>query len=112
MAALSHSFQVLTAAWHQDAAGDHVEILAADFAAKLAAAGQSCGGLARVDAVRRFYGLACFLATFGVTLRWRYRSGKDAVFLFAEIQLKQSCEHVGATVRETMAVYRHAFKVA
>ncbi len=83
---LPHSFQVLSAAWQQDAASHHVEILAANLAANLAVTGRSCIGLVKLEAVRQLYGLACFLATFGITLQWRYRTSKDAVFLFAGIK--------------------------
>jgi hypothetical protein len=93
-------FQRLMAAWHQDAGDEAVELLGAEMAARVAASGGlACVGLVRADAVRRLFGLACFLDTYGLTLRQRYLKSRAHAFVFVEVQAPKKCsEYDGARV--------------
>ncbi len=93
-------FQHLVATWHQDVSDDSIEILGAEMAAQVAATGGlACVGLVRAEAVRRLFGLACFLDTFGLTLRQRYLKDRSHAFVFVEVQApKRTSEYDGARV--------------
>ncbi len=79
-------FRQLASTWHYDTCSEQVERLAAELASRLAATGGlACVCLVRLEAVRRLYGLACFLAIHGITLRRRYRKDRTASFIYAEL---------------------------
>jgi hypothetical protein len=86
-------FRQLASAWQDDASSDQVEHLAGELATGLAATGGlACVSLMRLEAVRRLYGLACFLAIHGVTLRRRTRKDRAASFIYAELAPSQGRE--------------------
>jgi hypothetical protein len=79
-------FRQLASLWHYDAGSERVEQLTAELAMRLTATGGlACVSLMRLEAVRRLYGLACFLAIHGITLRRRTRKDRTASFIYAEL---------------------------
>lgn len=95
-------FHLLMAAWHQDAGHEAIDVLAADVAAAVGASGGlACVGLVRSDAVRRLFGLACFLDGYGLILRQRYIKDRTFAFVYVEVQTsKPESEYAGAVVTE------------
>ena len=94
-------FRDLVSSWHQDAASDRVDVLAAELVSCVADAKDSlCLGLIEKAAVSRLYGLVFLLDGYGVLLRQRYREQGDGVFVF--LDRKQACESefAGAVVNE------------
>ncbi|MDQ3458736.1 MAG: hypothetical protein M3498_05465 [Deinococcota bacterium] len=98
----ARTFHRLMAAWHQDAGQEAIDVLAADMAACIAASGGlACVGLVRSDAVRRLFGLACFLDGYGLTLRQRYIKDRACALVYAEVQASRpESEYAGAVVSE------------
>ncbi len=94
-------FHHLVTTWHHDVTSDRVDQLAADLAAHTAAGGGlALVGLVRSDAVRRLFNLACYLNTYGLTLRQRYIRDRSYAFVYAEIEQPQPSPYVGAVVIE------------
>jgi hypothetical protein len=94
-------FSRLTSAWHQDVTDEAIDILAADLTAQVAAGrGPVCVGLIRAEAVKRLFGLACFLDTYGLTLRQRYLKNRDFAFVIVEVQVPslRPSDYAGAVV--------------
>jgi hypothetical protein len=94
-------FRQLIYHWYQDAASEQVELLAAELAARFAAQqGSVCLGLMRLETVPRLFGLVFFLDSYGLTLRQRYRTSRDGVYIFLDKRGESSSDFVGTTVRE------------
>lgn len=88
MNTLAHLFAALCAAWRADPASEHVERLAADFAARLGASGleQACVGIVSATQDRAGFraGLAGFLKLYGVEL-CANRPSRGRVLIFASL---------------------------
>lgn len=88
-------------AWHADSASDAVDIIAAELAARLGAAGHPvCLALVQTTALPRVYGVAVFLGGYGVILSQKHRGKRDGCYVFAEVVLSGKGEFDGAVVRE------------
>lgn len=98
----ARTFQDFMSAWHQGAGDEGIDVLAAEFAAQVAASGGlACVGLVRSEAVRRLFGPACFLDGYGLILRQRYSQDRRVAFVFAEVQAPRTAsEYAGAVVTE------------
>jgi hypothetical protein len=93
-------FRQLTYAWYADAASDRVEVLAAELAAASAMQPESvCLGLMRPEAIPRLFGLVFFLDGYGLTLRQRYRTTKDGVYIFLDRRGVTKSDFSGVTIR-------------
>lgn len=93
-------FRQLIYHWYQDAASEQVELLAAELAARFAVQqGSVCLGLMRIEAIPRLFGLVFFLDSYGLTLRQRYRTSKDGVYIFLDKRGEGSSDFAGTTVR-------------
>jgi hypothetical protein len=100
----SRLFRDLTSTWNHDASSERVDLLAAELASAVAAAGHSiCVGLIQQEAVPKFYGLVFLLDSFGLVLRKRYRKAGDAVFVYVEAKQTTGSEFAGAYVYEVPA---------
>jgi hypothetical protein len=104
-------FHNLVSAWQQDAAGELVEVLAAELAATAAHGARTygtpygrCVGVYRAERVRSLFGLACFLDTYGLTLRQRYAPRRAHAFVFVEVSKLRPSEFEGTWVLERQRV--------
>ncbi len=94
-------FRSLDQTFQMDAAGQHVDALAAELASEVGASlGPLCLGLVRKEAVPRFYGPVFLLDHYGLVLRHRYRRGGLGAFVFVERKRLAVSEFEGAQVRE------------
>lgn len=107
-------FRDLTSAWHQDAASERVDCLAAELAAAAANTKASLLlGLIEAEAVAKFYGLVFLLDSYGLILRKRYRQAGDGVYVYLDKRtLSQASEFAGAVVHEHVSVPRPALPQA
>jgi len=97
-------FRDLTSTWHQDAANERVDRLAAELAAQMAdKKGSLCLGLVQKEAIATFHGLVFLLDSFGLMLRQRYREQGDGVFVFLDRKEGVESEFAGAVVHERFA---------
>ena len=95
------TFRALSSAFQHDAAGQTVDILAAELAAQVGRERHPLLiGLVHRDAVRKFYGLVYLLDGYGLTLRQRHRQQGDGVFVYAERKGDAYAEFDGAVVLE------------
>jgi hypothetical protein len=93
------TFRTLLSAWHQDAADERVDALAAELAAAVAPSpAPLCLGLIHKEVVPRLFGLVFLLDGYGLLLRQRYRQQGDGVFVFLERRPEAAHEFAGATV--------------
>ncbi len=94
-------FRSLDQTFQMDAAGQHVDALAAELASEVGASlGPLCLGLVHKEAVPRFYGLVFLLDHYGPVLRHRYRRDGLGAFVFVERKRLAVSEFEGAQVRE------------
>ena len=97
-------FRDLTGAFQQDAAGDRVDVLAAELASCVAdARGSLCVGLVHKEVVPKLFGLVFLLDGYGLLLRQRYREQGDGVFVFLERKTAAESEFAGSVVVERFA---------
>ena len=94
-------FRDLTSAFQQDAAGERVDVLAAELASCVAdARGSLCVGLIHKEVVPKLFGLVFLLDGYGLLLRQRYREQGDGVFVFLDRKNVAESEFAGAVVLE------------
>ena len=97
-------FRDLTSGFQADAAGERVDVLAAELAACMAEArGSLCLGLVHKETVPKMFGLVFLLDGYGLLLRQRYREQGDGVFVFLDRKKPVQSEFVGNVVRERFA---------
>ena len=97
-------FRDLTSSFQQDAAGERVDILAAELASCVAEArGSLCLGLIHKETVPKLYGLVFLLDGYGLVLRQRYREQGDGVFVFLDRKGDVRSEFADSVVHERFA---------
>ncbi|CAN5878692.1 hypothetical protein BH24DEI2_BH24DEI2_16920 [soil metagenome] len=97
-------FRDLTSSFQQDAAGERVDVLAAELASCVAdAPGSLCLGLVHKETVPKLYGLVFLLNGYGLVLRQRYREQGDGVLVFLDRKGDAVSEFAGSVVVERFA---------
>ena len=105
--AIAITFRELVSAFSHDAASNRVDVLAADFAAQVAAPTyEPCLGLFRPELLARYWGVIYLLDLSGVELRRKPRPAGDGVFLYARVSAPRPSEFSGAVVVERRAAAR------
>ena len=102
----AHVFRDLMSTWQVDAAGDRVDVLAAELSACLSERSTACLGLVEKETVSKLHGLVFLLDGYDLVLRQRYREQGDGVFVFVDRKEAALSEFAGTSVRERFTDYR------
>lgn len=102
----AHAFRALLRLWRHRPDHPHLEVLGAELAARLAAAGgRGCVALLPLDEAAETSGLEPLLADYGLSLHRRCREGGDAVFVDL-VAAPAAPPFRGATVRAVRVAAR------